>query len=93
MQYRFPVFSGERDVLCIDNPICEGYLKCLGGAYQYPRGIRGTIYPIIHETPSEIADSETMMQRAVVPDAEMACAVETRSQTVQYEKGEPYAFP
>ena len=49
--------------------------------------------PIIHETPSEIADSETMMQRAVVPDAEMACAVETRSQTVQYEKGEPYAFP
>ena len=75
--------------VCNDNPICDVMIGNVEGIHANIRGeLEVQSDPIIHETPSEIADNETMIDKTanIVPEAKITCAVETRNQKVQRDK-------
>ena len=70
----YPVCSDETDVLCIDTPIYDVIIGNVERVHAYIRREREEQSdPINHETLSEIADSETMIEKAatIVPAAEI----------------------
>ena len=83
------VFSGETDVLCVDNPIYDVIICNVEGVHTDIRGeLEAKYVPIIHVMPSERADNETLteMTANIVHEAEIASAVENHSQKVQRDK-------